>query len=219
MEAAVKQRHTSCNASVSPSVAEGTNPCRFVLKCPAERREQFLTNADFERLSRRTGLRGEVARGGARGQRGNPAPDAGGLPQERDPGLAVGRRQSRCAEVDARGRENGPPYGVAVALGGEGAGETAEHLGEPLGAAGAQTEHASDRHRQGLGRRSRHGRKHRRALRATEIRCVWSPAGRIPGRASIFLANPNVLEERTIRLIAAQERIYNSRTFVSGQRG
>ena len=33
-------------------VAEGTNPCRSVLKYPARRRERFLTDAEFERLSR-----------------------------------------------------------------------------------------------------------------------------------------------------------------------
>ena len=32
-------------------VAEGTNPCRSVLKYPARRRERFLTDAEFERLS------------------------------------------------------------------------------------------------------------------------------------------------------------------------
>ena len=33
-------------------VAEGTNPCRSVLKYPWRRRERFLTDAEFERLSR-----------------------------------------------------------------------------------------------------------------------------------------------------------------------
>ena len=33
-------------------VAEGVNPCRSVLKYPARRRERFLTDAEFERLSR-----------------------------------------------------------------------------------------------------------------------------------------------------------------------
>ena len=33
-------------------VAEGTNPCRSVPKYPARRRERFLTDAEFDRLSR-----------------------------------------------------------------------------------------------------------------------------------------------------------------------
>jgi len=44
-------------------VAEGVNPCRSVAKYPSRRRERFLTDAEFERLSR--ALDDAEARGGA----------------------------------------------------------------------------------------------------------------------------------------------------------
>ena len=37
------------------------------------------------------------------------------------------------------------------------------------------------------------------------------------GLESIVLANPSILDERTVRLIAAEERIYNPRAFASEQ--
>ena len=42
------------------------------------------------------------------------------------------------------------------------------------------------------------------------------PSAAVPGGLeSIVLANPNVLDEGTVRLIAAEERIYNERAFAS----
>ena len=44
------------------------------------------------------------------------------------------------------------------------------------------------------------------------------PSVAVPGGLeSIVLANPNILDEGTIRLIAAEERIYNPRAFASEQ--
>ena len=46
------------------------------------------------------------------------------------------------------------------------------------------------------------------------------PSAAVPGGLeSIVLANPNVLDEGTIRLIAAEERIYNLRAFAAEQGG
>ena len=46
------------------------------------------------------------------------------------------------------------------------------------------------------------------------------PSAAVPGGLeSIVLANPNVLGEGTVRLIAAEARIYSERAFASGQRG
>ena len=46
------------------------------------------------------------------------------------------------------------------------------------------------------------------------------PSAAVPGGLeSIVLTNPNVLDEGTIRLIAAEERIYNLRAFASEQGG
>ena len=44
------------------------------------------------------------------------------------------------------------------------------------------------------------------------------PSVAVPGGLeSIVLANPNVLDEEKIRLISAEERIYNERSFASVQ--
>ena len=44
------------------------------------------------------------------------------------------------------------------------------------------------------------------------------PSAAVPGGLeSIVLANPNLLDEGTVRLIAAEERIYNERAFASEQ--
>ena len=46
------------------------------------------------------------------------------------------------------------------------------------------------------------------------------PSVAVPGgMESIVLANPNILDEGTVRLIAVEERIYNSRAFASEQGG
>ena len=46
------------------------------------------------------------------------------------------------------------------------------------------------------------------------------PSAAVPGGLeSIVLANPNVLDEGTIRLIAVEERNYNLRAFASEQGG
>ena len=46
------------------------------------------------------------------------------------------------------------------------------------------------------------------------------PSVAVPGGLeSIVLANPNILDEGTVRLIAVEERIYNSRAFASEQGG
>ena len=46
------------------------------------------------------------------------------------------------------------------------------------------------------------------------------PSSAVPGGLErIVLANPNVLGEGTVRLIAAEERIYNERAFASAREG
>ena len=46
------------------------------------------------------------------------------------------------------------------------------------------------------------------------------PSAAVPGGLeSIVPANPNVLDEETLRLIAAEERIYNLRAFAAEQGG
>ena len=53
-----------------------------------------------------------------------------------------------------------------------------------------------------------------------EVPLLAVPSVAVPGDLkSIVLANPNILNEGTVRLIAAEERIYNSRTFASKQGG
>ena len=57
-------------------------------------------------------------------------------------------------------------------------------------------------------------------LMRKEVPLLAVPSAAVPGGLeSIVLANPNVLDEETVRLIAAEERIYNLRAFASEQGG
>ena len=55
-------------------------------------------------------------------------------------------------------------------------------------------------------------------LMRKEASLLAVPSVAVPGGLeSIVLANPNVLDEEKIRLISAEERIYNERAFASEQ--
>ena len=75
---------------------------------------------------------------------GDPAFDADGLPQERDPVLAMEGRRPRGRQVAVARKQDGSAHGAAVAAGGEGAGGAAARFGQPLGDPRPEVGHAHD---------------------------------------------------------------------------
>ena len=124
------------------AISEGTNPCRSVVKYPARRRERFLTDAEFDRLGRGAGRGAGSRRGLAGGDRGDPPADADRVPQERDPGLALGGCRSRSRRSDACRCEDRPTHGLPVAGRREAAGRPAARARQSVGHSGSQGGHA-----------------------------------------------------------------------------